>query len=97
MDLGNTLKKLRKEKGLKQNEFAAICEITQAYLSQIENNSKQPNLSTLKKISGKLETPLPIIFFLSMNEDDVAPQKREAFQMIAPSVNSLVEKFFLAQ
>lgn len=62
MDLGQTIKSIRKQKGLKQNQFAELCEITQAYLSQIENNLKEPNLSTLKVISDKLETPLPILF-----------------------------------
>ncbi|MCB0536871.1 MAG: helix-turn-helix transcriptional regulator [Bacteroidetes bacterium] len=97
MDLGQTIKSIRKQKGLKQNQFAELCEITQAYLSQIENNLKEPNLSTLKVISDKLETPLPILFFLSLDNKDVKPEKAEAFKMIAPSVKSLVNQFFVAQ
>lgn len=97
MDLGQTIKSIRKQKGLKQNQFAELCDITQAYLSQIENNLKEPNLSTLKVISDKLETPLPILFFLSLDYKDVKPEKAEAFKMIAPSVKSLVNQFFVAQ
>ncbi|TCP21522.1 helix-turn-helix protein [Tenacibaculum skagerrakense] len=97
MDLGQTIKEIRKQKGLKQNQFAHLCDITQAYLSQIENNLKEPNLSTLKVISNKLETPLPILFFLSLDNKDVKPEKAEAFKMIAPSVKSLVNQFFVAQ
>lgn len=97
MDLGQTIKSIRKQKGLKQNQFAELCKITQAYLSQIENNLKEPNLSTLKVISDKLETPLPILFFLSLDNKDVKPEKAEAFKMIAPSVKSLVNQFFVAQ
>ena len=97
MDLGQTIKSIRMQKGLKQNQFAELCEITQAYLSQIENNLKEPNLSTLKVISDKLETPLPILFFLSLDNNDVKPEKAEAFKMIAPSVKSLVNQFFVAQ
>ncbi len=97
MDLGQTIKSIRKQKGLKQNQFAELCEITQAYLSQIENNLKEPNLSTLKVISDKLETPLPILFFLSLDNKDVKPEKAKAFEMIAPSVKSLVNQFFVAQ
>lgn len=97
MDLGQTIKSIRKQKGLKQNQFAELCDITQAYLSQIENNLKEPNLSTLKVISDKLETPLPILFFLSLDNKDVKPEKVEAFKMIAPSVKSLVNQFFVAQ
>lgn len=94
MDLGNIIKNIRKQKGLTQNEFASLCSITQTYLSQIEGNLKEPNLSTLKTISENLNIPLPILFFLSMTEDDVQPNKRKAFEIVSPSVKSLVNEFF---
>lgn len=94
MNLGLAIKSIRKQKGLKQNQFAELCEITPSYLSQIENNNKEPNLSILKTISNKLGTPLPILFFLSLDNDDVNPEKKEAFEMIAPSIKSLVNQFF---
>ncbi|MDN3665048.1 MULTISPECIES: helix-turn-helix domain-containing protein [Flavobacteriaceae] len=94
MDLGLAIKSIRKQKGLKQNQFAELCEITPSYLSQIENNNKEPNLSILKIISNNLGTPLPILFFLSLDNDDINPEKKEAFKMIAPSIKSLVNQFF---
>lgn len=94
MDLGNIIKNIRKQKGLTQNEFASLCGITQTYLSQIESNSKEPNLSTLREISDNLKIPLPILFFLSMTEEDVQPSKRKAFEIVSPSVKSLVNEFF---
>ena len=94
MDLGNVIKNIRKQKGLTQSEFASLCGITQTYLSQIETNSKEPNLSTLKSIGEKLNVPLPILFFLSMTENDIQPNKRKAFQIVSPSVKSLVNEFF---
>jgi transcriptional regulator with XRE-family HTH domain len=94
MDLGNIIKNIRKQRGQTQSEFALSCGITQTYLSQIESNLKEPNLSTLKSISENLDIPLPILFFLSMTEDDVQPGKRKAFQKVSPSVKSLVNEFF---
>ncbi len=94
MNLGTTIKNIRKQKGQTQLEFAASCDISQTYLSKIEGNLKEPNLSTLKVISEHLNVPLPILFFLSMNEDDVPPNKRDAFAIIGPSVKSLVNEFF---
>jgi XRE family transcriptional regulator, regulator of sulfur utilization len=94
MDLGMTIKKLRKQKNMTQEVFAGSCGITQTYLSQIENNQKEPNLAILKKISEILELPLPILFYLSLNEQDISPQKRKAFEMVSPSINSLVNEFF---
>lgn len=94
MDLGTAIRNIRKQRGQTQNEFANSCGITQTYLSQIENNSKEPNLSTLKEISKSLDIPLPILFFLSLSNEDVKPEKREAFELINPSVKSLVNEFF---
>lgn len=95
MNLGLAIKNIRKQKGFKQNKFAELCHITQSYLSQIENNAKDPNLSTLRIISEKLETPLPVLFFLSMENSDVPEKKQQAFSMIAPSIKSLVNEFFV--
>src|SRR5688572_23425865 len=97
MNLGATIKKLRKQKNMTQDSFADKCDITQTYLSLIENNQKEPNLSTLKKISEKLNIPLPIIFYLSLDNEDVSPEKRKAFTMIDPSVKLLVKEFFAAE
>jgi len=94
MNLGSTIKTIRKQKELTQIEFASLCDITQTYLSQIESNLKEPNLSTLKVIGEKLGVPLPILFFLSIDEEDVQPNKRKAFEIIRPSVKSLVHEFF---
>lgn len=97
MNLGNTIKQARKNKGLKQNFFAEKCGITSSYLSQIENNVKDPNLSILKVISLNLGLPLPILFFLSLDDEDIQPQKKEAFQMISPAVKSLINEFFVTK
>jgi transcriptional regulator with XRE-family HTH domain len=94
MNLGVTIKNIRKQKGQTQSEFALACGISQTYLSQIENNQREPNLSTLKIISNELNVPLPILFFLSLNIDDIQQSKREAFEIISPSVKSLVNEFF---
>lgn len=95
MDLGTTIKNIRKQRGLTQEEFASNCEISQTYLSQVENNQREPNLSTLKAISEELNVPLPILFFLSLTEEDVQPAKRKAFSIVNPSVQSLVNEFFV--
>lgn len=94
MNLGATIKNIRKKKRQTQSEFASACGISQTYLSQIENNQREPNLSTLKIISNELNVPLPILFFLSLNIDDIQQSKREAFEIISPSVKSLVNEFF---
>lgn len=94
MNLGQTIKVLRKKKGFKQNEFAEQCHISQTYLSQIESNQKDPNLSILKEISKNLNVALPILFFLSIDEEDVSKEKKEIFKIISPTMNKMIETLY---
>ena len=94
MDIGKVIKILRKKQNINQKELAAQCEISQAYLSQIEGNQKEPHLSTLKIIAEKLNIPLPILFFMSLEERDISEKKREAFTMINPAIKSMLNEFF---
>jgi XRE family transcriptional regulator, regulator of sulfur utilization len=94
MDIGSTIKNVRIQKGFKQNEFAEKCKMTQAYLSKIESNQKEPALAVLKTIAENLNVPLPILFFLSLDGSDVEPKKRDAFQIILPSIKGMIESFF---
>lgn len=91
MDLGNTIQTLRKRKGYRQNTFANIVALSQTYLSQIENNQKEPNLTTLRLIAEKLDISLPILFFLSLDENDIPASKRGLFQILGPLVKPLIE------
>ena len=93
MKLGSTIKELRKQKKIPQEIIAEKCWITQAYLSLIENDKKEPNLSTLKDISKALDTPLPLIFYLSLSEDDISDSKKTYFTQINPSVKDLISNY----
>ncbi len=97
MNLGLTIKNKRKDLGLTQQEFASKCDITQTYLSQIENNNKEPNLSTLKVISYNLGIPLPILFYLSISIEDVSLNKRKEFEMLNAPVQKLINDVFYEQ
>ena len=48
--LGVMLQKLRKEKGLTQEQLAERCGTTKTYISRIENNASDIRLSTLMRI-----------------------------------------------
>jgi transcriptional regulator with XRE-family HTH domain len=94
MHLGNTIKTIRKQQKKSQGEIAKQCDISQTYFSQIENEDRNPNLDTLQKISEALQVPLPILFFFSMEENDIPVEKREAFKLIMPTIKLLMNEFF---
>jgi transcriptional regulator with XRE-family HTH domain len=90
MNLGNTVTQLREQKGMKQGQLAETLGITQSYLSQIENNKKLPNIALLEKIGSELSTPLPFLFFLSLDENDIPESKRMHFKILDPMIKQFI-------
>ncbi|MEX0617023.1 MAG: helix-turn-helix transcriptional regulator [Candidatus Woykebacteria bacterium] len=53
--LGRTIRKLRKEAGLTQEELAEKAKISTTYIGYIEIGQKKPALSTLSRIASALK------------------------------------------
>ncbi|MPY23196.1 cupin domain-containing protein [Shewanella psychropiezotolerans] len=64
MDIGASLKVIRKQKGLSQRELAKRAGVTNSTISMIEKNSVSPSVSSLKKVLSGL--PLSLVDFFSM-------------------------------
>jgi transcriptional regulator with XRE-family HTH domain len=95
MKLGQSIKRLRVNKvGQVQSLFAKNIGITQTYLSQIENDKKEPSLEVLQKIANYLEIPLPILFWYGIEECDIKLEKAEYFKVLKPAIDSLIGCFF---
>jgi transcriptional regulator with XRE-family HTH domain len=90
MNLGSTIVKLREKKDLNQGQLAAVLGISQTYLCQIENNKKVPNMGLLETIGKVLSTPLPFLFFLSIDSEDVPLRNREHFETIGPEIKEFI-------
>ncbi len=95
MKIGETIKKIRKEKGITQINFSRKCGISQTYLSQIENNERNPTIDILERISNALEIPYPVLSFLSITEDNVPEEKKEIYKRMEKVMFGLVEDVFL--
>ena len=91
MNLGETIKLLRKRNGLNQSQLAESCDITVTYLSLIENGKKEPTLSLLKTIANNLQVPLPILLFSALTEDDIPESRKEFLSVIKPSIDSVLQ------
>lgn len=96
MNIGGAIEGLRKKKEIRQNELADKAQITQSYLSLIESNKKEPNLKTLKAIADALEVPLPIIFFLSITDEDIPKEKQDSYKLLSPLINNVIKDIFIA-
>lgn len=54
-----------------------------------------PNFSLINKISEQIGIPIPVLLFLSINDDDVKSSKKEIFEILKPSINQFIEEIFI--
>jgi transcriptional regulator with XRE-family HTH domain len=93
--IGEVLRQQRKLRHLTQKQLAAKVNVSQCYLAQIEKGRRLVSLPILEKFSNYFEMPLGILFFLTLDSDDVCTSKKKSFNQIAPAIYAMIEKFFL--
>ena len=58
MEFGDILKQLRKQRGLSQDELAALLGTTKQVISRYETKQRVPRLSVVSQFAAKLGVPL---------------------------------------
>lgn len=61
MDLGENIKKYRKQKGLTQKDLASKVGVTASTITKYEKGDLEPSLDTIKKIANVLDVPMATI------------------------------------
>ncbi|MGJ7574880.1 helix-turn-helix domain-containing protein [Variovorax sp. RB2P76] len=59
---GERLRKLRKERELSQEEFAAACGFDRTYVSGMERGVRNPSLAAIETLAGALGLPVGELF-----------------------------------
>jgi len=67
LDLGEMLRKTRKEKGVSISELAKKTGYTKSFISQVERNKTSPSINSLMKLASALEIRLTDLF----REDEI--------------------------
>lgn len=86
MNLGKAIKLCRTQKNINQTELAKLANISVSYLSLLERGKRDPNLSTVEKISTALKVPVSILMFLAADSNelsDINPQLAEKLSYTA--------------
>ena len=94
MEIGKVIHHLIKKRGLTQLEVANKIGKSATALSQIINGTYNPNPDTLKRLCEVLEVPMPVVYFLSMTEDEIPEEKLELYRMLAPTIKDFIYKVF---
>lgn len=77
INLGKRIKEFRKIRGLTQKQLAEKLGVTTITIQNYENNRREPNIETLKKIADALEVPM---YDLITDNEIVEISRREIIQ-----------------
>ncbi len=69
MEIGENIKKYRKQKGLSQSELADLANISRVAIGNYERGNRTPNIEIVKKIANALDVPLT--FFTDEYDFDI--------------------------
>jgi transcriptional regulator with XRE-family HTH domain len=94
MKTGKAIRIMRKKTGERQTMFAFNIGISQTYLSQLENDLKEPSVEVLNKIAEYVGVPLPVLFWFGVTESDVPEHKIDNYRLLKPCIDSLINSLF---
>lgn len=62
MKIGKEIKKLRKLRGINQQDLAGMIDITPSYMSEIERGVSNPSVDLLKRVGEVMNSQLVITY-----------------------------------
>lgn len=90
MNIGKGIKFVRIASGIRQGEMARRLNISQNYLSLLENNKAEPSMGLLKKISETFGVPASFLFWEdAMSLEGETPEVTEKYNRIRSLVHDL--------
>jgi transcriptional regulator with XRE-family HTH domain len=105
MNIGETIRNFRLEKGMSQGDIEKRTGLLRCYLSRVENGHTIPSLDTLAKIANAMDVPLAQFFVEPVAENGAAktvPQLGEEevrfltqIRRYSPSLNESDRKIVL--
>lgn len=84
MKIGEKIKNLRKQKNISLRKLAKLTGLSKTTLSNLENNTKNPSLETLKKLASAFElTPAELLKETETTEDLVESARDSSSEILA--------------
>lgn len=68
MNVGHAIRWCRTRRGVSQGDIAKEAQCSVSYLSMLENNKRDPTLSTITKIAAALRVPVGALFVLASEQ-----------------------------
>lgn len=94
MNIGTSIMKIRKQKGLNRTSLAEAIGLSSNSLMLIEQNITVPKKKTFEKITAALGVPGSYIYFMAIDENDIPEEQRTEFNILYHFLSEGVEKKF---
>ena len=88
---GEVLKRLRAIYGYNAKEFSKLIEISPSYLSEIENDKKQPTVEILEKYAKVLDLRVSSLFLIAEHYEESEKNDKSA-SLVRNLMISLIKK-----
>ncbi|MFN0195374.1 MAG: helix-turn-helix domain-containing protein [Planctomycetaceae bacterium] len=93
IDIGKTIRRLRVERGVSQQDLARAAELTPSFLSLVENERRQPSLTALRRLACALDLPEEVLIWDAVELPHDLP---EADRRMCEMAKLIVRKFYEA-
>ena len=90
--IGQRIKSGRKEKGLTQEIFSEMIDISTEHLSRIETGTYRPSLNLIEKVAAILEISEEELMFGNKRETEITLQIAAKFACLSPRKQEALEK-----
>lgn len=90
MNVGQAIRLCRTQRGASQSAIAHRAKCSVSYLSMLENNKRDPTLSTVTKIAEALHVPVGLLFVLAADQNELGDiDEQVADQLMQSALASL--------
>jgi len=92
MSIGKAIKLCRGRKNFTLSELSEKSGLSVSYISLLENNKRDPNLSKIESISKALNIPLSLLLFLSEEKKEIESLSPELAEKLSLLTLKLIEQ-----
>lgn len=80
--IGEAIKTIRKERGIKQKDLAEMCELSTNSIVSIENGTCIPKKKNLERICLALNVPMAYLALSCLTKEDLPDKNKVVFEAL---------------
>jgi len=94
INIGKTIKKLRIERGISQQNLAEDTELTASFLSLVENGHRYPSLAVIRRLATALSVPEEVLIWDAI---ELPNNLNETDRRLCEMAKMIVRRFYEAE